>query len=229
VGFSPETVLIAEAGGLVVRTNPLAGTRALAGDDGDDARAAELLADPKEVFEHAIAVKAAFEELRAVCHPGSTVIDDYMSVVRRGSVQHLGSQVSGCLPADRTCWDAFEAVFPAVTASGIPKTAALRCISLLESRPRGLYAGAVLTVGRDGSMDAAVALRTLFEQDGTAWLQAGAGIVAASDPVREYEETCAKLRSLAPYVVPGHRAGAIGAVGTAAAAPHTDDREPGSR
>ncbi len=80
--------------------------------------------------------------------------------------------------------------------------AAYSCITRLEPQPRGLYAGTVLTVGKDGSMDAAPALRALFEQDGAAWLQAGAGIVAGSDPAGEYEETCEKLRSVAPYVVP---------------------------
>jgi len=203
VGFSPETVLTARPDGHV-QTNPLAGTRALTGDNQDRARAAALGTDPKEVFEHAISVKLAVEELQAVCVPGSAVIDNYMSIVRRGSVQHLSSQVSGQLPADRTCWDAFEAVFPAVTVSGVPKAAAFSCISRLESQPRGLYAGAVLSVAGDGSLDAAIALRALFETDGTAWLQAGAGIVATSEPLREYEETCEKLRSLAPYVVPDH-------------------------
>jgi salicylate synthase len=228
VGFSPETVLTARPDGRI-RSNPLAGTRALVGDDQDAARTATLRTDPKEIFEHAIAVKLAFEEFHRICAPRSTVIDDYMTIKHHGSVQHLGSQVSGRLPAHRTCWDALEAVFPAVTASGIPKTAAFDCITRLESEPRGLYAGAVLTAGHDGALDAAVALRTLFVRNGAAWLQAGAGIVATSDPRREYEETCEKLRSVAPYVVAEQPATVATTPAGAPAADRTADHEAGPR
>ncbi|HEU5155888.1 MAG TPA: salicylate synthase [Streptosporangiaceae bacterium] len=198
VGFALETMLAVQPDGRV-RTHPLAGTR-VGGDDA--ARTATLRADPVQVLEHAIAVKLAVEEFRRICVPRSTVIDDYMTVADRGGVRHLESRVSGRLPAHRTSWDAFEAVFPAVTASGTPKAAAFDCIARLESRPRGLYAGAVLSVEDDGSLDAGVVLQTLVGADGTAWLQAGAGVVATSDPAREYEETCAQLRGVTPYLVP---------------------------
>jgi salicylate synthetase len=201
VGFSPETVVEVSAEG-IVSTQPLAGTRALRGESADKHRQTELLSDPKEIFEHAISVKQAYDELSTLCVPGSVMVNDLMTIKRRGSVQHLGSRVTGRLGAHASTADALEALFPAVTASGIPKMPAYDCIARLESQPRDLYAGAVLRVSSGGALDAALVLRTLFEQDGKAWLQAGAGIVADSTPAREFEETCEKLRSVAPYVVP---------------------------
>ncbi len=200
VGFSPETVLETTAAGRI-STNPLAGTRALHGTAQDADLRAALMSDPKEIYEHAISVKLAFDEFTSLCMPGSVVVDELMAIKNRGSVQHISSRITGLLPAHRGCWDALDAVFPAVTASGIPKARAYECITRLESQPRCLYAGAVIAVHSDGSLDAAVALRALFEKDGKTWLQAGAGIVAASDPAREYAETCEKLRSIAPYIV----------------------------
>ncbi|TCK25716.1 salicylate synthase [Pseudonocardia endophytica] len=206
VGFSPETVVEVAPDGRV-ETQPLAGTRAFGlGHGADERLTTELLSDPKEVFEHAVSVKLAYDELHAVCAPGSVAVTELMAVRRRGSVQHLASRVAGRLAATRTAWDALAAVFPAVTASGIPKAAAYECIRRWESQPRGLYAGAVLTASHDGSLDACLVLRTLFEEDGRAWLRAGAGVVAGSVPEREYEETCEKLRSIAPHVVPSPRA-----------------------
>ncbi|WP_082403663.1 salicylate synthase [Saccharothrix sp. NRRL B-16348] len=201
MGFSPETVLEADSDG-AVSTQPLAGTRALDGTpEADTARREELLGDPKEIYEHAISVKIAVEELTPLCRPGSVVVSDFMTVKRRGSVQHLGSRVDGRLMPTLTAWDAFQTLFPGVTASGIPKLAAYERIVDLEEQPRELYAGSVLMVSHDGSMDACLVLRSLFEQDDRAWLRAGAGIVAQSTPMREFEETCEKLGSVAPYVV----------------------------
>jgi anthranilate synthase component 1/salicylate synthetase len=114
--------------------------------------------------------------------------------------------VHGRLAEDATAWDALRAVFPAVTASGIPKKPAYDCISRLERGPRGIYSGAVLTASSDGSLDAALVLRSVFEEDGRTWLRAGAGILPGSTPERELEETCEKLRSVAPYVVPVRQA-----------------------
>jgi salicylate synthase len=201
VGFSPETVAeVSETGR--VSTQPLAGSRAFGlGEDADRRLEAELLSDPKEIFEHAISVKLAYDELRTLCAPGSVAVVDLMSVKQRGSVQHIGSRVTGQLVAGRSAWDALDLLFPAVTASGIPKSLAYNCIVRLEERPRDLYAGAVLMASNTGALDAALVLRTLFEQNGQAWLRAGAGIVAQSLPAREYEETCEKLRSIAPYIV----------------------------
>jgi salicylate synthetase len=201
-GFSPETVIEAPGDGTAL-TQPLAGTRALTGDpDADAALRAELHRDPKEVYEHATSVKLAMEELSSVGVPDSTRVGEFLTVKPRGSVQHLASRVTTDLADGRTAWDALGAVFPPVTASGIPKQAAYRLIRELEEEPRGMYAGAVLRAGSDGSLDAALVLRAVYQRGGRAWLRAGAGVVGASRPAREYEETCEKLRSVAPYVVP---------------------------
>jgi len=204
-GFSPETVVEVSTEGHV-RTQPLAGTRLRTGEATADAAAlAELTTDPKEIYEHAVSVKLADTELRTVCTPASVSVSDFMSVKSRGSVHHLASAVGGRLRAGLTGWDALAALFPAVTASGIPKPAAYDLIASLEEAPRGLYSGAVVTAADDGTLDAALALRTVYTQDGRTWLRAGAGVVAASRPEREYPETCEKLASVAPYLVPIRR------------------------
>jgi anthranilate/para-aminobenzoate synthase component I len=123
-----------------------------------------------------------------------------MTVRERGSVQHLASRATGRLADDRGPWDAFAALFPAITATGCPKPEALRTISRYESEPRGLYAGAVFTVDAGGSLDAALVLRTVFQRDGRSWLRAGAGVMGQSTPEREWEESCEKLRSVAPHL-----------------------------
>ncbi|MER5705882.1 salicylate synthase [Micromonospora sp. NPDC002296] len=202
-GFSPEIVLEVRPDG-VVSTQPLAGTRAATGAaDVDDRHRAELLSDAKEIFEHATSVKAAVDELSRFCVPDSVGVYGFMTVKHRGSVQHLGSMVTGSLAAGWTGWDAMAVLFPAITASGIPKRPAYEAIRRYEPEPRGLYAGAVLTAGADGSLDAALVLRSVYQQDGRTWLRAGAGIVEQSRPGREYEETCEKLRSVADHLVPG--------------------------
>ncbi|MFC9930845.1 salicylate synthase [Streptomyces sp. NPDC127190] len=199
-GFSPETVAEVTPDGRVT-TRPLAGTRARTGTGPDDARLrAELLADPKEIHEHAISVRLALDDLSTVCD--KTQVDDFMTVLPRGTVQHLASTATGRLRPGHGPWDAFAALFPAVTATGIPKASAYPLIRALEGHPRGLYAGAVLTHDADGTLDAALVLRTVFQQDGRCWLQAGAGIVDQSRPEREHEETCEKLRSVAHHLVP---------------------------
>jgi salicylate synthase len=203
-GFSPETV-VEVAGGRRVVSHPLAGTRARTGSAADDARLrADLLSDPKEIHEHAISVKLALEDLATVCD--ETNVTEYLTVQERGTVQHLASTVTGRLRDGQSSWQAFAALFPAVTATGIPKTAAYPLIRDLEGRPRGLYAGAVITFDSVvGDLDAALVLRTVFEQEGSCWLQAGAGIVQQSRPEREHEETCEKLSSIAKYLVPAVR------------------------
>ncbi|MFF3071764.1 salicylate synthase [Kitasatospora sp. NPDC057904] len=206
-GFSPETVVEVDAVG-TASTQPLAGTRALTGDpDTDEALRAELFRDPKEVFEHASSVRLAVTELESVGEPGACRVSEFMAVRRRGSVQHLASRVTTTLADGRTAWDALGAVFPPVTASGIPKAAAYRLIEELEEQPRGLYSGTVLMAAADGSLDAALVLRAVYQRDGRAWLRAGAGVVGTSRPAREYEETCEKLASVAPYLVPAARHG----------------------
>ncbi|MBB0244928.1 salicylate synthase [Streptomyces alkaliphilus] len=200
-GFSPEIVAEVTADG-VVRTQPLAGTRARHGlADADLALRDELTRDPKEVYEHAVSVRLAADELAGVCAPGTVCVREFMNVKERGSVQHLGSELTGRLAEGRRPWEAFAALFPAVTASGIPKSAAYGLIRDAEPEPRGLYSGAVLAADRDGSIDAALVLRSVYRRDGRTWLRAGAGVVAQSDPEREMEETREKLRGVSRHLV----------------------------
>ncbi|OEJ62520.1 salicylate synthase [Streptomyces agglomeratus] len=199
-GFSPETVAEVTSDGHVT-TRPLAGTRARTGTAVDDARLrSDLLRDPKEIHEHAISVKLSLEDLDEVCE--DTSVSEYMTVLERGTAQHLASTVSGRLRPGHGPWDAFAALFPAVTATGIPKAQTYPLIRALEGDPRGLYAGAVLTCDADGTLDAALVLRSVFRMGGQCWLQAGAGLVRHSRPDREHEETCEKLRSVAHHLVP---------------------------
>lgn len=201
VGFSPEIVVAVDARG-TVRTQPLAGTRALVADAVESRRLREeLLSDAKEIHEHAISVKLAVEELAPVCRAGSVRVEEFMVVEERGTVQHLASRVAGELADGLTSWDALAALFPAVTASGVPKRAAFDLIRRLEGHDRGLYAGAVLRIDPDGALDAALVLRTLFRRGDATWMQAGAGVVGASRPTRELEETREKLASIADHVV----------------------------
>jgi salicylate synthase len=200
-GFSPETVVEVDAGARV-STQPLAGTRALTGhDELDETLRAELLSDPKEIFEHAVSVHGAQEELRAICQDRSVAVEEFMTVRQRGSVQHLASRVSGHLSQSRNGWHALAALFPAVTASGLPKPEACDAIHRYESQPRDLYGGAVVMADVDGSLDAALVLRTVFRRDRQTWLRAGAGVVVQSDPDREFEETREKLRSISRFLV----------------------------
>ncbi|EKQ7192370.1 salicylate synthase [Klebsiella oxytoca] len=198
LGFSPELVM-AVSGSKVV-TEPLAGTRDRMGDPQQNKeKETELLHDGKEVLEHILSVKEAIAELAVVCQPGSVVVEDLMSVRQRGSVQHLGSCVSGQLAESKDAWDAFTVLFPSITASGIPKNAALSAIMQIEKTPRELYSGAVLLL-EETRFDAALVLRSVFQDSQRCWIQAGAGIIAQSTPERELTETREKLASIAPYL-----------------------------
>lgn len=200
-GFSPELVASVDSDRLVT-TEPLAGTRAFGrGSEIDRAAKADLLSDPKEIVEHAISVQTSFAEIAAVAEPETTAVSDFMAVRERGSVQHLASTVQGRLAADRSPWDALETLFPSVTASGIPKAAGVDAVFRLDHDARGLYSGAVVTVSPDGSLEATLVLRAVYQNGTGAWLRAGAGVVGQSRPEREFEETCEKLGSVAPYVV----------------------------
>nr|WTB29678.1 salicylate synthase [Streptomyces sp. NBC_00830] len=199
-GFSPETVLEVEAEGRV-STQPLAGTRALGADPAEnERRRSELLSDPKEIHEHAVSVRLAWDEMASVCRAGSVAVEEFMAVRPRGSVQHLASRVTGRLRSDAGPWDAFASLFPAITATGVSKRAALQALARHEQGPRGLYGGAVFRGSTGGALDAALVLRTLIGAGNEAWLRAGAGVTGQSSPEREIEETCEKLRSVAPYL-----------------------------
>ncbi|MBO9101950.1 MULTISPECIES: salicylate synthase [unclassified Rhizobium] len=206
-GVSPGAIIEVSATGAIV-AQPLAGTRAWTGQpERDAALREELLCDPKEIYEHALSVKLAQDEIAEVSEPGTVFVEDFMAVVARGSVQHLASRVRGQLRKDASCWDAFGSVFPAVTASGIPKRDACREIGLREDTPRGLYSGAVLSIDIQGGLDAALVLRSVYQAGGTTWLRAGAGLVSQSDPERELEETREKMRSVSRFLVA--RAGSV--------------------
>ncbi|NNH71653.1 salicylate synthase [Nocardia uniformis] len=200
-GFSPELVASVDHD-RVVTTEPLAGTRAFGrGSEVDMAARADLVRDPKEIVEHAMSVQTSFAEIATVAEVDSTAVSDFMAVRERGSVQHLASTVRGRLAADRSSWDALEVLFPSVTASGIPKAGGVDAVFRLDHDQRGLYSGAVVTVSPTGAMEATLVLRAVYQNGEGAWLRAGAGVVGQSRPEREFEETCEKLGSVAPYVV----------------------------
>ncbi|MDT5307455.1 MAG: salicylate synthetase [Mycobacterium sp.] len=201
LGYSPELVAAVHEDGVVV-TEPLAGTRALGRGAARDRQARDdLESDAKEIVEHAMSVRSSLQEITEVAEPGSAAVVDFMTVRERGSVQHLGSTVTGRLDPSKDRMDVFETLFPAVTASGIPKAASVDAILRLDESPRELYSGAVVMFSASGGLDAALTLRTVYERDGRTWLRAGAGIIGASDPDREFEETCEKLATLAPHLV----------------------------
>ena len=201
LGYSPEVVAAVRDDGAVI-TEPLAGTRALGRGAALDRQARDdLESDSKEIVEHAMSVRSSLLEITEVAEPGTAAVIDFMTVRERGSVQHLGSTVTGRLDASKDRMDALEALFPAVTAAGIPKAAGMDAILRLDERPRELYSGAVVMFSADGGLDAALTLRSAYERGGRTWLRAGAGIIAASEPDREFEETCEKLATLAPHLV----------------------------
>jgi anthranilate synthase component I len=196
VGSSPEVLVRVEDGTVTVR--PIAGTRPRGASPEEDARlAAELEADPKERAEHLMLVDLGRNDVGRVARFGSVRVPAFMSVETYSHVLHLVSQVEGELRAGLSAVDVFRACFPAGTVSGAPKIRAMEIIDELEPVRRGVYAGAVGYFAYGGrTMDTAIAIRTLVAADGTAHVQAGAGIVADSDPAAEYEETLAKARAL---------------------------------
>lgn len=201
IGFSPEIVVEVDEEKKVY-TFPLAGTRALTDDPIKNKELkCELLKDPKEIAEHAVSVKLAFEELEKVCIKDSISVVKFMEVLERGSVQHLASRLKGTLKEEFNEWHAFTTLFPAVTASGIPKTECIDAIDRLEKDERGLYSGGVLTYDQNGTMDVALALRTAFQTDKETWIRVGAGIVKLSKAERELEETKEKAGSILDKLV----------------------------
>ena len=158
----------------------------------DDANATRLLADPKERAEHVMLVDLARNDLGRVAAAGSVGVDPYMSIERYSHVMHIVSGVQGQLAEDRDAFDLFAATFPAGTLVGAPKVRAMQLIDGFEPVGRGLYAGTVGYFGQGGDMDQAITIRTVVFRDGRYSYQAGAGIVADSDPAREYDEVLAK-------------------------------------
>ena len=199
VGASPEMHVRLEDGLASVR--PIAGTRWRGASEAEDvALEEELLADDKERAEHVMLVDLGRNDIGRVCEYGSVQVRDLMIVERYSHVMHISSHVEGKLRPDMDAFDLMRATFPAGTVSGAPKIRAMEIIEELEGERRGLYAGAVGYFSHDGSMDTCIAIRTMLVQDDTVYVQAGSGIVADSDPSREYEESLNKARALAEAV-----------------------------
>jgi anthranilate synthase component I len=195
VGSSPEIMVRVVDGKVTVR--PLAGTRPRGRTEEEDRKLAEeLLADPKERAEHVMLVDLGRNDVGRVARYGSVEISDVMVIERYSHVMHITSNVTGQLTDDRDAFDALAACLPAGTVSGAPKVRAMQIIDEVEPHRRGPYAGAVGYIDFAGNMDTCIALRTIVIQDGTAYVQVGAGIVADSVPEREYEETLNKARGL---------------------------------
>jgi len=194
-GSSPEPLVRVE--GNRVLTRPIACTRPRGADAGEDHRLEqELLADPKERAEHAMLVDLARNDLGMVCTPGTVMPTELMGVERFSRVMHIVSTVEGELRDGLSPLDALAATFPAGTVTGAPKRRAMEIIAETEPTPRGPYAGAVGYLTFAGDMDFCITIRTAVVSGGFASVQAGAGVVADSDPARELRETEEKASAL---------------------------------
>jgi anthranilate synthase component 1 len=190
IGSSPETLVKCE--GRRAGVNPIAGTTERG--DGDAER---LLASEKDRAEHVMLVDLGRNDLSRVCVPGTVEVEKFLEVERYSHVTHLVSQVAGDLRDGVSPFDLLRACFPAGTVSGAPKVRAMQLISELEGRRRGPYAGAVgYALPEEGTLDTCIAIRTIVLEDGVAHLQAGAGIVADSEPTAEHEECLRKLAAV---------------------------------
>ncbi|MFT3991523.1 MAG: anthranilate synthase component I [Luteolibacter sp.] len=195
VGSSPEVHVRSIDGRIDIR--PIAGTR-WRGEtqEEDDLLAADLLADPKERAEHLMLVDLARNDVGRIAKHGKVRVDDFMIIERYSHVMHIVSNVTGELDPAHSAYDVLRATFPAGTVSGAPKIRAMQIINSLEKNKRCAYAGAVGYFGFDGSHDSCITLRTCLLKGGKAYVQAGAGVVADSDPTYEYNETVNKAKAL---------------------------------
>ncbi len=180
-----------------VTIRPIAGTRPRGVDrQSDEQFAAELKNDAKERAEHVMLVDLARNDVGRVSTTGSVQVSEFMDVERYSHVMHMVSNVTGQLRPGLTPYDALRAGFPAGTVSGAPKIRAMEIISELEGEQRGVYAGAVGYFSHSGNQETAIALRTMVLKDGRAYIQAGCGVVADSDPTAEYQESLNKAKAL---------------------------------
>jgi anthranilate synthase component 1 len=205
IGSSPEVMVKAERqenGKLQATVRPIAGTRRRGQTPQEDHHLAEeLLADPKEIAEHIMLVDLGRNDLGRVCVQGSVRVDELMVIERYSHVMHIVSNVIGELAPDKTAWDLLQACFPAGTVSGAPKIRAMEIIHELEPERRGPYSGVYGYYDFEGQLNTAIAIRTMVvrpqgNQQHLVSVQAGAGLVADSDPEKEYEETINKARGL---------------------------------
>jgi anthranilate synthase component 1 len=187
VGSSPEALVKVNQEDVMI--HPIAGTRKRSANPEEDHRLAEeLLADPKERAEHLMLVDLGRNDLGRVCAPGSVEVIDFMHIERYSHVMHIVSTVIGKLSKKSSPVDALFSVFPAGTLSGAPKPRAMEIIEELETTRRGVYGGIVGYIYFTGNLDTCIAIRTALLYKGTAYVQAGAGVVADSDPESENQE-----------------------------------------
>ncbi len=199
IGSSPEMHVRLEDG--TAQLHPIAGTRWRGDSPAEDARLAEeLLADPKERAEHVMLVDLGRNDLGRVCDYGTVRVPTMMTVERYSHVMHITSDVQGRLRTEHDAFSLLRATFPAGTLSGAPKVRAMEIIEELEPTRRGAYGGCVGYIDYDGTMDTCITIRTIVMQGGTCYLQAGAGIVADSDPTAEWLECMNKAKALAVAV-----------------------------
>jgi anthranilate synthase component 1 len=195
VGSSPEILVRLRDG--VVTIRPIAGTRPRGKTKAeDDALAAELLDDPKELAEHLMLLDLGRNDVGRVCKSGSVRVTEQMVIERYSHVMHIVSNVEGDLAPQYDAMDALMAGFPAGTVSGAPKIRAMEIIDELEGERRGFYGGAIGYLSVNGDMDTCIALRTALVKDGEIVIQAGGGVVADSDPEAEFQESNNKARAL---------------------------------
>ncbi len=195
VGSSPEVHVRLQDGAVEIR--PIAGTRRRGATSEEDAEnAAGLLGDPKERAEHLMLVDLARNDLGRIAEYGTVRVRDFMSIEKYSHVMHIVSDVVGTLSGGRNAFDVLRATFPAGTVSGAPKVRAMQIINKLEKSKRGPYAGAIAFFGFDGNLDSCITLRSVLLQGNTAYVQAGAGVVADSTPEGEYEETINKASGM---------------------------------
>jgi anthranilate synthase component 1 len=195
VGASPEMLVRIDKGKVV--TFPIAGTTPISNNEQENQRLGkELMLDQKERAEHVMLVDLARNDVGKISKPGTVNVPEFMQVHQFSHVQHIVSQVVGDLKDGLTSFDALKSVFPAGTVSGAPKVRAMEIIEELETSRRGPYAGAVGYFSCNGNSDFAITIRTLFSEGNQAYIQAGAGIVADSNPEKEYMETDHKAKAL---------------------------------
>jgi len=213
IGSSPE--MLVRLTDRLAELRPIAGTRPRGATPGEDeALAQELLADPKECAEHVMLVDLGRNDLGRVCRYGSVCVPEMMTIERYSHVMHIVSGVQGELDPDVDAFDLMRAVFPAGTVTGAPKVRAMEIIAELEGERRGPYAGGVGYFSYSGDMDTCITIRTIVMQGDAVHVQAGAGIVADSDPTREYHETLHKAEALAEAVRVAERNKATSDAGT---------------
>lgn len=193
-GASPETLVKLEDG--VLHTFPLAGTRPRGKTEEEDKKLeAELLKDEKELAEHNMLVDLGRNDLGKISKFGTVSVEKLHSIERFSHVMHIGSTVRGEIRDDKDALDAIEAVLPAGTLSGAPKIRACQLIGELENNKRGIYGGAIGYIDFTGNMDTCIAIRIAYKKNGKVFVRSGAGIVADSDPEKEFEECMNKARA----------------------------------